>query len=116
MMLGQRDLQMNASFHFKVLAIVVITLSGQFGAPVVRAQQAVPATATQPAPVQLSADVWDVLRMAQGNVGDTTLIAYVKNSGGVYALGASEILSLKERGLSDQVITAMLDPRKNLVP
>jgi hypothetical protein len=97
-----------------MLALVAMVWYGQI-TPVLVAQNSAPAPApaSQPAPVQLSVDVWDVLRLAHGNVSDATITAYIKNSGKVYSLGASEILYLRERGLSDQVVTAMLEQRTN---
>ena len=39
-------------------------------APVLLAQAPAPALTREDAPVQLSADVWDVLRLARGNVSE----------------------------------------------
>jgi hypothetical protein len=54
--------------------------------------------------------------MAHGNVNNETLLAYIKNSGKIYPLGASEIIYLREQGLSDQVLTAMLEQSRNVAP
>jgi len=94
--------------------ILGVMLAATLVTPVLLAQTSAPAPTAQPAPVQLSAGVWDVLRLAHGNVGDATITAYIKNSGKVYPLGASEILYLRDQGLSDQVITAMLEQQKNV--
>jgi hypothetical protein len=102
---------MNARIHFHT-AIVAVLLSSS-AAPVLHAQSPPPAPVNQSAPVQLPVEAWDVLRMAHGKVSDATLVAYIKNSGKVYPLGASEILYLRDQGLSDAVITAMLDQRAN---
>lgn len=50
----------------------------------------------------------DVLKLEQAGFGDSTILAYVNNSDQSYSLNASQILYLKEHGVSDAVITAML--------
>ena len=92
---------------------MLAVLLSNSAAPLLHAQGPAPTPAVQSAPVQLPVEAWDVLRMAHGKVSDPTLIAYIKNSGKVYPLGASEILYLREQGVSDAVITAMLDQRAN---
>ena len=67
-----------------------------------------------PAAVQLSYGMPQVLQLAQAKVGDDTIVAYVKNSGTIYSLNASQIVYLKQQGVSDQVITAMLNQRQNV--
>ncbi len=56
----------------------------------------------------LPAGVADVLKLGQAKISDNTIIAYVQNSGITYHLDASQIISLRDQGLSDGVITAML--------
>ncbi|NNM87648.1 MAG: hypothetical protein HKL95_03925, partial [Phycisphaerae bacterium] len=50
-----------------------------------------------------------VLKLAQAKVADSTIIAYIKNSGNHYHLNVNEILYLRKHGLSDAVVTAMLN-------
>jgi len=64
---------------------------------------------SQPAAVQLSIGVWDVLKLVRAKIADETIIAFVKNSGRNYGLGASEVIYLREQGVPDKVITAMLN-------
>src|SRR5689334_20053247 len=108
---------MKSRMSFKpLLSLVAMALCGQI-TPLALAPPAAPPPpppSNQTAPVQLPAEGWNVVRLAHGNVNDATVIAYIKNSGKIYSLGASEILYLKEQGLSDQVVTAMLDQRNNL--
>ncbi len=66
-------------------------------------------TATAP---QLSYGVPQVLQLAQAKVGDDTIIAYIKNSGNGYGLNADQIIYLRQQGVSDNVITAMLNQPK----
>jgi len=65
----------------------------------------------QTAPVQLSVEVWDVLKMVQSKVPDETILAYINNSGRTYNLGPSEIIYLREQGASEPVLTGMLNHR-----
>ena len=66
------------------------------------------------APVQLSYGVPQVLQMSQAKIGDGTIIAYIQNSGTIYGLNASEIVYLKQQGVSDGVITTMLNQRQRV--
>jgi hypothetical protein len=50
--------------------------------------------------------------MVQANVGNDTIIAYIKNSGTSYGLNADQIIYLKQQGVADGVITAMLNQPK----
>ncbi|MGA2030226.1 MAG: hypothetical protein ABSG87_09160 [Verrucomicrobiota bacterium] len=68
---------------------------------------------SQPAP-QLSYGVPQVLQLAQAKVSDDTIVAYIQNSGTIYALNASEIVYLKQQGISDAVLNAMLNQRSRL--
>jgi hypothetical protein len=73
-----------------------------------------PAAASQSAPPQLSYGVPQVLQLAQAKVGDGTIVAYIQNSGTIYTLDASQIVYLRQQGVSDRVVTAMLNQRKNV--
>ena len=54
--------------------------------------------------------------MAQAKVNDDTLIAYIKNSGNSYSLNADQIIYLRQQGVSDAVVTTMLNqPKVGLV-
>ena len=58
---------------------------------------------------ELPAAAAKVLQLAQAKVADSTIIAYIKNSGNHYHLSADEILYLRHHGVSDAVVTAMLN-------
>jgi hypothetical protein len=66
-----------------------------------------PAAASQPAP-QLSYGVSEVVQLAHANVGDDTIIAYIKSSGNSYGLDVDQIIYLRQQGVSEAVITTML--------
>ena len=75
------------------------------------AQTAAPAGG---APVQLSYGVPQILQLSQAKIGDNTIVAYIQNSGTIYSLNASEIIYLKQQGVSDAVITTMLNQRQRV--
>jgi hypothetical protein len=89
-------------------------------APAVEAQE--PSTTTAPNTVQaassqssavaLSFGVPDVLKLSRAHVSDDTIVAFIGNSGRTYNLGASEIVYLHEQGVSERVITTMLNQRR----
>lgn len=69
-----------------------------------------PVAVNQPAP-QLSYGVSDVLKLSQAKVGDSTIINYIHNSGNNYGLNAAQIIYLRQQGVSDAVLNAMLNQR-----
>ena len=93
-----------------VLAYSTLTLVAQETAPA----NATPAPApTSPNTPQLSFGVPDVLKLSNAKVNDDTIVSYVQYSGRSYgALSAAEIVYLHEQGVSDRVVTAMLEQRK----
>jgi hypothetical protein len=61
--------------------------------------------------------VSDIVKLNQAKVGDATIISYIQNSGNSYNLTADQIISLRQQGISDAVITAMLNqPKPAAVP
>ena len=91
----------NLSRMLAVLAAATVTLS------VARAQ--VPATATSTPAPSLAGNVSQILKLFQANVGDDLLIAFIKNSGAGYGLTADQIIYLRQQGVSDPVLMAMLN-------
>lgn len=74
------------------------------------ANTAQPPAASQTAP-QLSYGVPEVLQLSQAKVGDSTIINYIHNSGNNYGLNAAQIIYLRQQGVSDNVVNAMLNQR-----
>ena len=68
-----------------------------------------PPSATQTTPLS-PADA-QVLQLAQAKVSDSTIIAFIQNSTTVYGLDASQIVYLKQQGVSEAVINTMLNQR-----
>ena len=84
--------------------------------PVVLAPAPVAAVVSAPAPspdlatpAQVSANVAEVLKLARAQVNDDVIVAFVGNSKSTYSLGANDIVYLRQQGMSDRVISAMLD-------
>jgi hypothetical protein len=71
------------------------------------------ATTAQPAP-QLSYGVPQVLQLVQAKVSDGVIVSFIQNSGTLYSLKAGEIVYLKQLGVSDNVLNAMLNQRSRV--
>lgn len=63
---------------------------------------------------QLAYGVAEISQLAQAKVGDSTIIAYIKNSNLSYGLDANQIVYLRQQGVSDAVITTMLNQPKTV--
>jgi uncharacterized membrane protein YgcG len=63
---------------------------------------------------QLSYGVPQVLQLSQAKVSDSTIIAYIQNSGNSYGLDANQIIYLRQQGVSDAVINTMLTQPRNV--
>jgi hypothetical protein len=76
-----------------------------------------PATAVVTAPPALPYGASQIVQLVQAKVSDGTIVAFVKGSGNSYSLDASQIIYLRQHGVSDQVITAMLSqPQAGIAP
>ena len=71
-------------------------------------QSAAPA---QDQPPGLSYGVADVVYLTRAQVSENVILTYVQNSGTTYSLGPKEIAYLKGQGVSDTVVSAMLNKR-----
>lgn len=73
---------------------------------------AAPAPASQTVP-ELSFGVPDVLKLSKAKISDDTIVTYIQYSGRSYGgLSAAEIVYLHEQGVTDRVVSSMLDQRK----
>ena len=103
---------MKTSYLQKMVA--VMAASGLALSVTTAAAQNSPAASTvqTPAVPQLAYGVPQVLQLAQAKVSEDTIIAYIKNSGNSYGLNADQIIYLRQQGVSDAVLTAMLTQPK----
>ena len=110
---------MKTSPLMKLLAgLAVLGLSG--GVATLPAQDGVttnaPAAAVALVPTpNLSPSALQVLQLAQAKVSDGTILAFVKGSQDSYNLSATAIIFLRQQGVSDAVLTAMLTPAAPMV-
>ena len=75
-----------------------------------------PTAVSVPVP-PLAYGVSDILKLAQANVSNDAIIAYIKASGNSYGLNADQIIYLRQAGVSDAVIMAMLNqPKPGVAP
>ena len=100
--------------HWQKMLAVLALASLALSASTTLAQNSTATTTAQPAAVnvpvpQLSGGVSQIMQLAQAKVSDDTIIAYVKNSGNSYGLDANQIIYLRQQGISDAVITTMLN-------
>ncbi|HVU26479.1 MAG TPA: hypothetical protein VHG71_01940 [Verrucomicrobiae bacterium] len=58
---------------------------------------------------QLSYGVPQILQLSQAKVSDNTIVTYIQNSGNSYGLDANQIIYLRQQGVSDTVLNAMLN-------
>lgn len=72
----------------------------------------VPASAVAPPPLPPGVD--EVVQLAQTQIGDEVLLAYIDNSPARFALDIEQILYLHDLGLSAQVIAAMVRHNQDL--
>lgn len=80
------------------------------------AEQAAPApvisSAPAPATAKLPYGVDDVLKLSRAQIGEEIILNYIHNSGTIYNLAPTDIVYLRDQGVSDRVVNAMLDQRQ----
>jgi hypothetical protein len=59
-------------------------------------------------PANLSPGLQEVVKLSKAQMGDEVIISYIKKSGSAFHLTADDILALKEQGVSQPVISALL--------
>ena len=99
------------SLALTLTAVAAVTL---WTAKAVAQDSSTPPAAATPAaqpPLQLSYGVAEVVQLAHANVSEDVIVNYVQSSGNGYGLDANQILYLKQQGVSDRVINAMLNQR-----
>ena len=95
---------------------VTITAMLVLAARNVPAQDSTTTSAAQTAPVQLSYGVSQIIQLSKAKVSDDTIVNYIRNSGSSYGMDASQIVYLKQQGVSDTIINTMLNQPRQLAP
>jgi len=62
----------------------------------------------QTVPGNLSSDLQQIVKLAQAHMSDDVILGYIKQSGKTYYLSADDMLSLNSRGVSQAVISALM--------
>ena len=65
----------------------------------------------QSAPANQSPQLQEIVKLTQAKMGDDVILAYIKNSGASYNLSADDILYLNTQGVSQPVISALLQAK-----
>ena len=104
---------LNASRFFLALSITAVLV---LAARNVSAQTSTTTSAAQPVPIQLSYGVSQIIELSKANVSEDTIVSFIQNSGSSYGLDASQIVYLKQQGVSDGVIGTMLNQHPQVVP
>ena len=109
-----RPMKFNDILHtaWSIIGSAMLT----FTVPLAVAEDAAPTPGAPPAPataapapaVPLSYGAGEVLQLARAGLGEDTIKAFVNNSGRAFELGASQIIYLRQQGVSDNVLAAML--------
>jgi len=73
-----------------------------------------PVISTAPALAKVPYGVEDVLKLSRAQIGEEIILNYVQNSGTIYNLGPQDIVYLRDQGVSDKVVNAMLAQRKHV--
>jgi hypothetical protein len=78
------------------------------------ATDAVGAASDAANPTKLPYGVEDVLKLSRAQISDDIVLNYIRSSGTIYNLAPNDIVYLRNQGVSDRVLNAMLDQRKRL--
>jgi hypothetical protein len=70
----------------------------------------------QPAPATQSPQLQEVVKLTQAKMSDDVIMSYIKNSGAAYNLSADDILYLNSQGVTQPVISALLQTKASVAP
>jgi hypothetical protein len=73
-----------------------------------------PVISVQAGAPKLPYGVEDVLKLSRAQISEDIILNYVHNSGTIYNLAPKDIVYLRDQGVSDKVLNAMLDQRKRV--
>jgi len=92
-----------------VAAFLAATAQAQNAPDVSVVNPTAPVAATPAAAPQLADSVSQVLQLSQAKVSDSTILSFIQNSSTMYPMTASQIVYLKQSGVSDTVLNAMIN-------
>lgn len=67
----------------------------------------------QPAPANQSPQLQEIVKLTKAPMSDDVIVAYIKNTGASYNLSADDILYLNSQGVSQPVISALLQSKSS---
>lgn len=70
-----------------------------------------PAGNAQTPPANLSSNVQEIAKLAQAHLSDDVILTYIKGSGRIYNLSGDDILYLNSQGVSQAVMSALLQTK-----
>jgi len=76
---------------------------------------AAPAQTTEATQTKLPSSVADVMKLSRAKVSEDVVLSFVQNAGTAYSLSADDIVQMRKEGVSDRVISAMLDQHTKAV-
>jgi hypothetical protein len=89
-----------------VISLVLLLAAARCGAQ--------SAAAAPPPP--LPPDAQEIVKLSQAQLSDDVIVSYIKRSGKTYSLNADQLISLRGQGVSQAVISAMLEAKPTSVP
>jgi hypothetical protein len=106
-----------ASRLVAVGAIASLSFSSALAAdtnPIVPGAVAPQTTASAP-PAKLPYGVDDILKLSRAQINEDIILNYIQSSGTIYNLAPQDIVYLRNEGVADRVVNAMLDQRKRVI-
>ena len=100
----------SATFGMPLLAVAGLAMFGG-----VTAQAPAAPAVAQPSAPRLSFGVAEVAKLSHAKLSDEAIISFIQNSRRSYEMSAADIVYLHEDGVSDKVITAMLDKDRKVM-
>ncbi len=108
----------SGTYRMPLLAVAGVALCSSLTSAVTAQSTAVPnssVAATQPASQpRLSFGVAEVMKLSHAKLSDDAIVAFIQNSQKLYEMSAADIVYMHEDGVTDRVITAMLEKHRKV--
>jgi hypothetical protein len=110
------QLYMKTTKWFGVVAMLIVSALPSMAQTPEAAAAGAPEQAQPAAPASLSPTAAEVVKLAGSGVGEDVVLAYIQNSQLMFNLSADAVLYLRDVGISQPIITAMLNHDNSLRP
>jgi hypothetical protein len=104
--------QINQFLTVGAASLVALGATAQTTAPSATTTSAAPSSNAATARLPYGVDA--VVKLSQEHISQAITLNYIQNSGTIYDLGPDDIVYLRNEGVSDNVINALLDQRQNV--